>query len=478
MAEYLIEGKLDNTVHDIAYEQIKQLYYDNKREEREGWGMTDSSYRGESFYSNNSKNLGNEIEREYLERDSRTAGFRIEYPHGVVIEQAVRKNYYRGENQVYKESIPSLNRTLNLYETNQERELYRMVSDMRIAEFSFLLQKFKHVKEWNYGDILYEVIVQHCGLQTGWLDITSDFNVALFFATCFFDYKEKRWKPLTKIQTEIDENHKYGIIFHMPSNRMGIRWCQEQDKFSTVSSKVIETDGNGNPTKYEILEHPRAGLPENIAYPIGFQPFMRCHMQNGYGIYMRNNQPLQEDILFEKLRFKHEEQLSKRIFEKMQGGELIYPHEGLKEADYIIEDIAHETDFSEEAFSYALKRNHYYKLSEPQKCKEDLNNFEVEGKRVNIVSKHPWKLSAGRRKKIDALYDDFSIEKHYGIKIVQRKRANRSGGIFEPWMLCETDDEPGIIDFHARPASDCTSVQDRNMFRILHMIKNAKLSDF
>ena len=70
MAEYLIEGKLDNTVHDITYEQIKQLYYDNKREEREGWGMTDSSYRGESFYSNNSKNLGNEIEREYLERDS------------------------------------------------------------------------------------------------------------------------------------------------------------------------------------------------------------------------------------------------------------------------------------------------------------------------------------------------------------------------------------------------------------------------
>ena len=42
----------------------------------------------------------------------------------------------------------------------------------------------------------------------------------------------------------------------------------------------------------------------------------------------------------------------------------------------------------------------------------------------------------------------------------------------------KTDDELGIIDFHARPASDCISIQDRNMFRLLHLIKNAKLSDF
>ena len=46
MAEYLFKGTLDNTVHDISYEQIKQLYEDNKREEAEGRHITQSSYRG------------------------------------------------------------------------------------------------------------------------------------------------------------------------------------------------------------------------------------------------------------------------------------------------------------------------------------------------------------------------------------------------------------------------------------------------
>lgn len=56
---------------------------------------------------------------------------------------------------------------------------------------------------------------------------------------------------------------------------------------------------------------------------------MRCHMQNGYGIYMRMPMPLQQDIQFEKLRFRHHEELSQRVYEMMEGGERIYPHEVL-----------------------------------------------------------------------------------------------------------------------------------------------------
>ena len=108
-------------IHDITIDQIKALYYKNKREEAEGIRMTESSYDGENFYSDNSKNLRYEMEREYLERDSLTAGFKIEYPHGVVIEQSLRKYYYRGENQSYLESIPSLNRVLKTYKTERIR---------------------------------------------------------------------------------------------------------------------------------------------------------------------------------------------------------------------------------------------------------------------------------------------------------------------------------------------------------------------
>lgn len=147
MAEYLFQGTLGNTVHDISYEQIKQLYEDNLREEAEGRRVTQSSYQGENYYTD--KNLQAEFDREVLYRDPLTAGMRVQYPHGVIIQQSQRRNFYRGENQQYEASVPSLLRTLNnpenKYTTRKEKELYRLVADMRIAEFAMLLQKFEHV---------------------------------------------------------------------------------------------------------------------------------------------------------------------------------------------------------------------------------------------------------------------------------------------------------------------------------------------
>ncbi len=102
---------------------------------------------------------------------------RLYYPHGVVVEQAQRGNYYRGENQIYPESLPTLQRSLKRFSDIKEKELYRLVADMRIAEFKFFLEKFQHVREWKISDVLYDTIAQHYGLETSWLDITSDFKV-------------------------------------------------------------------------------------------------------------------------------------------------------------------------------------------------------------------------------------------------------------------------------------------------------------
>ena len=48
------------------------------------------------------------------------------------------------------------------------------------------LSKDNHVKNWNYCDVIYEVLAQHYGLETGWLDVTNDFKIALFFAVCYW----------------------------------------------------------------------------------------------------------------------------------------------------------------------------------------------------------------------------------------------------------------------------------------------------
>lgn len=474
--EYLFQGKLDNTVHDITYDQIGELYEDNLKEAEESSKMTASSYRGENFYNQNG-NFHYELFKEYLERDPRTAGMRVYYPHGVIIEQSARRNYYRGENQIFPESLPTLQRSLKKYETVKERELYRLVADMRIAEFSFFLNNFKHVQNWNQSDVLYEALAQHYGLETSWLDITNDFNVALFFATCYWDNGE--WKPLTKEQTEVDDNHKYGMIFHMPSNRMTMRWSMALPKFSTFSNNVVGKTLDGK-DKYEHLIYPRyEGDVDNLIYPLGFQPFMRCHMQNGYGIYMRTPHPLQDDIEFEKLRFRHSEELSRKVFDMMHGGKLIYPQEGLKQAEFIIEQIRKATSFSEEAFKYALYRSHYYKMENEDAVKKDLMDFMVNGQPILIGSKYPWRLTPGRRNRIDSLYNDFDVEKNYGIKIMDRKCFPGPNPMFEPWMIPEENDGDGIIDFQTRERVNCgMSIVSRDIMNILATMMTAKLQDF
>lgn len=474
--EYLFQGKLDNTVHDISYDQLKLLYEDNLREAEESKKITESSYRGENFYTPNG-NLNYELTKEYLYRDPKTAGMRMYYPHGIVIEQSSRRNIYRGENQVFESSIPSLLRTLKTYSSKEDQELYRMVADMRIAEFSYMLQKFRHVQEWRDSDVLYEPLAQHYGLETCWLDMTSDFSVALFFATCYWD--GNKWLPLTRAQTETDDVHRYGMIYHIPSSMAFSRWGMAIQNMNPWTDAPVEDDGKGH-VRYGKLEYPvYRNEQDNIIYPIGFQPFMRCHMQHGYGIYMRNPKPLQLDIGFEKLRFRHSEELSNTVYNMMHGGDLVYPHEGLRQVQFLIDQIRDATSFSEEAFQYALYRSHLFRLRDADAVREKMCRFTVGEKNIEITQTHPWKLSSGRRKKIDALYSDFSIQDRYGIMIMERKQIPGPQPLFEPWMMPDKEDGEGVKDFRLRDGVDCgTSITTRNYFSDLYALMNKRLSDF
>ncbi|PNV63476.1 hypothetical protein C0033_02085 [Clostridium sp. chh4-2] len=470
MAEYLFP--IDNKIHDLTWDDIKKLHNDNLMEEREGRKITASSDRGENYWDQY-EDFNTAMYKEYLYRDPKTSGMRIEYPHGVVIQQSRRRNFYRGENQIYPSSVPSLLRRLREYDNTKQQELYRLVADMRVYEFGKLLNCFDHVKNWKRSDVLYEPLAQHYGLETCWLDITSDFDVALFFAACC--YKDGKWHPLTKEQTEKNENTKYGMIYHMPSSRMSLRWNIEVEKFSGSSNEVAEYKEDGSPYRYRQYQHPEfLGGVSNLIYPLGFQPFMRCHMQDGYGIYMREEKPLQQDPLFEKLRFKHSEELSNWIFDYMRGGELIYPHEGLSKIDFLINAISGLTVFSYEAFLYALERNHLFALKEEELCLKELDDFSVNGKKIIIQDKSPWKLSSGKRKRINAEYDNFSIEDAYGILVKERKVIPPGARMFSPWMIMENENEPGVVDFHARELTGCTNLWTLDYLNILYTVECAQ----
>ena len=443
--QYIYQGKLDNTIHDFTNKQIEEQARINREEIQENQRVTASSYAGENYYGQYDFHVA--LNREYLYRDKKTDGMRVQYPHGVIIQQAMRRHYYRGENRIYTESCPALYRTVKGYPDIESRELYRMVADMRIAEFSKMLQEFQHVQNWDISDVLYEALAQHYGLETNWLDITSDFMVALFFATCYWDSGENKWKPLTKTQTEQSDETRYGMIFHMPSWYMAQRWTFEIGKFADLSK----------------------GITKNLIYPLGFQPFMRCSMQNGYGIYMRTGEALQKDIGFEKLRFRHNEELSKRVFDYMKGGELIYPHEGLKGVDFIIEQLKRLTDFSESAFEYALRRSQYFSMKDKDTCRRKLEAFEVDNKRIRILKDSAWSMGRNRRKVVDDLYTNFSVENIYGIRIMERKASSSVGSaagasMYEPYMLTEDITLPGVTDFMPRKMTGCS-----NMWIITHM---------
>lgn len=126
--------------------------------------------------------------------------------------------------------------------------------------------------------------------------------------------------------------------------------------------------------------------------------------------------PLQNDVVFENLRFRHNEELSTWIFERMGKGKLIYPHEGLIQFNDIIQEIKDSYVFSEEAFNFAFSKNKYF--TNKEQCLNKILSTNILGHSIEIgKDKHPYSLSSQRIKEFDKVYKDFSIEKEYNIKL-------------------------------------------------------------
>ena len=424
--------------------------------------MTASTLTGENF----SERDGGNLWREFLERDPRTDCFKIQFPHGVILEQSRRKHFYRGERKLYPSTTSTLERKLSSMHSETERELYRLVSDMRIFEFSQLINNFESVWSWKYCDVLYEALAQHYGLETDWLDIANDFAVALFFATCICDNGE--WRPLDKRDLSNDEQSEWGVIFHKPSKNVAAREIELNRYFYSPRSDPI--------TDRPLI----SDVPKNYPYPFGYQPFARCSLQSGYGIYSRGTGSLQDDPTWEKLLFRQSVELSRSVFEAMDGGRKIYPDESLKGIKPHIEVITHATRFSPEAFSYALERNHLFQKSQSEACLNELSRFTIDGKEVRIAAK-PWSLGKSRIIDVDAKSAGERLRRAEDLIVTTRKSLMYLGhGLWAPWMLPEKRDMPGIGDMSYRiiDSIDYANFSDKNAFRSNSMFLTGALPDF
>jgi hypothetical protein len=164
-------------------------------------------------------------------------------------------------------------------------------------------------------------LAQHYGFETSLLDITNDARVALFFATCQYDWDTDSYRPLTQKDIDreptADANPRFGMIFHSPD------WVT--DYLAPMGSIGF---GMRNPDVFtRAVPYPLSSSAlDGTSFQIGYQPFYRCQYQRGYIYPMRENQPMQQNDHFEKLRFRQSVTLSKRIYDMRRLVALILPN--------------------------------------------------------------------------------------------------------------------------------------------------------
>lgn len=213
------------------------------------------------------------------------SGTTILFPYGDrIITFCSKRQFFRGENQDFPCSIPSLRRkTMGM--SKKQEELMRTVANMRIWQFRKLLwNNINVVPYWEakLSDVNYKALAQHYGFDTNLLDLTNDFRIALFFATCKYIPEQDCFRPLT--EQEINENHKYGIIYHAPN------WVI--DFISPGGSSEWHFHHMNDEDRWYGLDN---GDLDGMAFQIGYQPLMRCHHQSGYVYPLRYGIPLNEE---------------------------------------------------------------------------------------------------------------------------------------------------------------------------------------
>lgn len=370
---WLYPDPLKNITHDIGIVEINDLL--KLANEEDCWSA--------SIRENVKKRLEKDktdLGLDWFVEDlmiKNTGGTVISMPFGKdIITFNSNRHFFRGENQQYLKSLPSLRRKQE-GKSKYECELIKVIAVMRSFQFLKFIWKIDVFPFWEakLSDINIDALAQHYGFDTCLLDLTNDFRTALFFATCKYDYKTDSYRPLTKKDIEATENSKYGVIFHSPN------WVLD---YLNGGSFEWHMHRLNNPYKgpYSFYSEYLDGM----AFQIGYQPLMRCHHQSGYTMPMMNAIPLQSDNRFEKLRFLQSEELSNRVYEMMDKGKKIFPYEGIGKALDILRTIQETVIFSEDDLLYAYDYGVVDKKMFPaiDNLRKAITAFQVDGKFVSI----------------------------------------------------------------------------------------------
>ena len=274
------------------------------------------------------------------------SGMQFTFPRiGTAMTQQKRKYFYRGENSFYGSSKPGI------FRSNKPIPYIQLIANLLILnEACSFLDQFDAVKKWSPSCVNYLALVQHYGIKTNLMDITSDLKTALFFACC--KYEENQWRPMGKRDFVYTKNgvgekdSRYGVLYRTPT--------EITDMKLVLSNEETVTD---------------------LIVPIGYQPFMRCSAQHGYMLFIKDDSyDLLNDPLFDKFRIEHDEDFCRWIFDEMDCGAKVYPHNDIpKIEDYLI-SIKNTHMISQTTFEN-LMRDLDYSAQEAQVIKQQLQRY-------------------------------------------------------------------------------------------------------
>lgn len=251
---------------------------------------------------------------------------------------------FRGQDRLHDPCLSSLYRE-NL------TAIQRFAERVRNAEFELLLKNHPAVRDVSHASIDdhlikidYNGLAQHYGLKTDLIDFTSDPRVAAFFACCRFNKETGRYEPI--MQTE-----GYGVFY----------------KFNFLMSTMISI-GQKNATEFG-------------SRIIGQQPLPRPGEQCAFSYRLGRKQCLNKQKLLNIYKFQHNVQASMKIYEKFEGGKLLFPPDLLEEK---IEYLKMSKSFSKGAFHIAFER--YGKTDKKISMRNDLLKAGYSLTEKNVVA--------------------------------------------------------------------------------------------
>ena len=219
---------------------------------------------------------------------------------------------YRGQNEDYGVCKTTLDRCKTMEE--QFLNICRTIAFEELLEDHPFIRLMKTATFFdNPLCINLTGMAQHYGLYTNYLDITNNFDVACFFATC--EYRKGKYYP-------IGHASKPGVIYRV---------------FEVFYSSFGANDHN----KENELEY------------LGWQPLPRPEQQRASVLKVAKNTNLDTINRVEKYYFKHSRSQSERIWKQFDKGRALFPDDSAA-------DLANEckklNSFTKEQIQKAFER--------------------------------------------------------------------------------------------------------------------------